>query len=123
MSEQLTRNFKRSDFACQGENCCDHSAPVHPDLARGLQELRDKAGKPIMINSAFRCNKHNKSIGGAKNSYHTKAMAADIKSPILKPKELHAIAEDIPVFRNGGIGLYKWGIHVDVRGFKARWSS
>ena len=45
-----------------------------------LQVIRDEYGKPIIVTSAFRCDKLNKAVGGAKNSQHTKGEAADIRS-------------------------------------------
>ena len=43
-----------------------------------LEPLRQHFGKPIRINSGFRCKALNDAVGGAKNSYHTKGRAADI---------------------------------------------
>lgn len=43
-----------------------------------LEPLRRHFGRPITINSGFRCKELNKAVGGAKNSYHTKGRAADI---------------------------------------------
>lgn len=43
-----------------------------------LQPLRNKIGKPIIINSGFRNAQVNKLVGGAANSQHTKGQAADI---------------------------------------------
>ena len=37
-----------------------------------LEPLRQHFGKPIRINSGFRCKALNDAVGGAKNSYHTK---------------------------------------------------
>ena len=45
-----------------------------------LQVIRDEYSKPIIVTSAFRCDKLNKAVGGAKNSQHTKGEAADIRS-------------------------------------------
>lgn len=42
-----------------------------------LQPLRDAWGKPITINSGYRCEKLNKAIGGVATSQHTKGQAAD----------------------------------------------
>ncbi len=119
----LSKNFNRQEFACQGKNCCGGAAPVHPDLAAGLQELRDKAGAPLGISSGFRCRSHNKKIGGAENSLHTLGMAVDITCPDnLTALQMAEIAESIEVFREGGIGIYKSWLHVDVRKTsKARW--
>ena len=43
-----------------------------------LEPLRAHFGKPIRINSGFRCKALNEAVGGAKNSYHTKGRAVDI---------------------------------------------
>lgn len=118
----LSKNFSRHEFKCPGKNCCGGSAPVHPDLIKALQTLRDLAGVPLKISSGFRCIKHNHEVKGSKNSFHTLGMAADIKVPYgMTPVGLSLLAEEIPAFREGGIGLYATWIHVDVRPYKARW--
>ena len=43
-----------------------------------LDPLREAYGKPIHVNSGFRCAKLNKLVGGAKNSDHMNGCAADI---------------------------------------------
>lgn len=43
-----------------------------------LQQARDDYGKPMHVNSGFRSEKLNAKVGGKKNSYHLKGMAADI---------------------------------------------
>ena len=42
-----------------------------------LQPLRDAYGKPININSGYRCPELNKMVGGVATSQHTKGQAAD----------------------------------------------
>lgn len=44
-----------------------------------LQPIRDAWGKPINISSGYRSQKVNEKVGGAKNSDHLYAAAADIK--------------------------------------------
>ena len=44
-----------------------------------LQPIRDKYGHPIIVTSGYRCKKVNEAVGGAKNSQHMFAEAADIK--------------------------------------------
>lgn len=120
----LSRNFSRHEFACKGEHCCGHSAPVHPDLVAGLQELRDKVGGPLTLSSGFRCNVHNAATpGAAPDSLHTLAMAADVLAPEgWTGQQLAAVAETVDVFRRGGIGIYANRVHVDVRATgPARW--
>lgn len=43
-----------------------------------LDPIRQMWGKPIIVNSGFRCIKLNKAVGGAKNSEHMSGCAADI---------------------------------------------
>lgn len=43
-----------------------------------LDPAREKIGKPITINSGYRCPELNKAVGGALTSQHTKGEAADI---------------------------------------------
>lgn len=43
-----------------------------------LDPIREIWGKPIIVNSGYRCPELNKAIGGAKNSQHLKGEAADI---------------------------------------------
>ena len=43
-----------------------------------LDPLREKYGKPIKVNSGYRCPNHNLAVGGATQSQHMKGEAADI---------------------------------------------
>lgn len=43
-----------------------------------LDPLREAWGKPIMVNSGYRCAELNRAVGGSPSSQHTKGMAADI---------------------------------------------
>lgn len=43
-----------------------------------LDPLRKRYGKPIKVNSGYRCEKLNKAVKGAANSQHIKGLAADI---------------------------------------------
>ncbi len=43
-----------------------------------LDPLREWYGKPIIVNSGYRCEALNKAIGGAKSSQHMLGEAADI---------------------------------------------
>lgn len=44
-----------------------------------IQPIRDALGKPIVINSGYRCPKLNKAVGGASTSAHLTGEAADIE--------------------------------------------
>lgn len=47
-------------------------------IDRVLDPIREKWGKPIIINSGYRCDELNKAVGGVKTSQHRLGMAADI---------------------------------------------
>lgn len=51
-----------------------------------LQPLRDAWGKPLVINSGYRCPKLNKAVGGVAESQHVKGEAADVACD--NPQEL-----------------------------------
>ena len=121
-----TEHFSRADFACP---CCGIAEP-HPLLFVGLEEMRQRAGQGIIILSGTRCPERNKQIGGGADSSHLikangYSAAADIYVNDTDLLESYCLALSIPQFRSGGIGLYPEGagfIHVDVRGYRARWS-
>jgi hypothetical protein len=45
-------------------------------------------GKPIMINSAFRCAEVNKAVGSSDKSQHRRGCAADIRVPGMNPDQV-----------------------------------
>lgn len=63
------------------------NSPTSPDdlvnlagLWKYLNYVREKLGKPIFINSAYRTDAVNKQVKGAKRSYHKSALASDIRT-------------------------------------------
>ena len=51
-------------------------------LMSRLDEIRGGYGKPIYINSGYRCAELNKLVGGKPNSQHLKGEAADLRFDI-----------------------------------------
>lgn len=116
---RLSKDFTNAEFKCR---CgCGFDTP-DKGLITALQALRDLIQLPITVQSGCRCESHNKKVGGAKNSYHCKGMAADIRVKNLSHHVLAGCAEVIPAFNNGGIGVYKGWAHVDIRKQKTRWN-
>jgi uncharacterized protein YcbK (DUF882 family) len=123
----MTKNFKLKEFKCK---CgCDMPLEVYENiikLASQLQFLRDYTGRPITINSAYRCPEHNAKISGSsKKSQHMLGKAADITIQSLKPAEVYMIIEDLIDMGHmlqGGLGLYDTFVHYDIRKTKARWN-
>ena len=122
----MTKNFKLKEFECKGG--CDMPLEVYENiikLAGQLQFLRDYTGRPITINSAYRCPEHNAKVGGSKTSQHLLGKAADITIQSLKPAEVYALIEDLIDMGHmlqGGLGLYDTFVHIDIRKTKARWN-
>ena len=53
-------------------------ANIEALVSNVLDPLRDEYGKPIYVNSGYRCEKHNKAVGGVPRSQHMLGQAADI---------------------------------------------
>lgn len=115
----LTRNFKVREFACSDGT---DTVFVSPELVEVLQRIRDHFGRPVTINSGYRTEAHNRAVGGASYSQHKYGTAADIAVSGVTPLEAARYAQSL-LPASGGIGLYKWGVHVDVRAGRARWDS
>lgn len=45
-----------------------------------LDIVRVYIGKPILVNSGYRCKRLNETVGGVQNSMHTKGLAADFRT-------------------------------------------
>lgn len=72
----ISPHFKLSEF--QSKDGADKVLYSEELLAK-LEEVRAYGGFIILVNSGYRSTAHNKSVGGATNSNHTKGLAADIK--------------------------------------------
>lgn len=122
---RLSKNFWKSEFDSKdGAEMPKEVLFNIQKLANQLQVLRDYLGKSIKVNSGYRSPKHNKSIGGVKNSQHLLGKAADIVVKGIKPQELAVIVErliDNGEMLQGGIGIYNSFVHYDIRKKKARW--
>ena len=53
-----------------------------------LDPLRERYGKPININSGYRCKKLNDAVKGSKTSQHIKGLAADITAGSKKENKI-----------------------------------
>ena len=115
---KLSTNFKVNEFACSDGTDTIFIAPA---LVTVLQQIRDHFKAPVTINSGYRTEAKNKTVGGAAYSQHKYGTAADITVKGVAPKDVAAYAETILVGM-GGIGIYKSFTHIDVRKTKSRWN-
>lgn len=122
---QLTKNFSLHEFYTHdGTPVPEKYMDNVKELAKNLQVIRDEIKEPLRINSAYRHPAYNKKIGGAKNSQHLTASAADLTAKNYTPKQLAAVIERLikeGKVKQGGIGVYPGFTHYDIRGKKARW--
>lgn len=71
--------FKLEEFKCQCKGLCTgYPVELNKNLVDNVDKLREHYGKACTIVSGERCSKHNKNVGGASGSRHTKGKAADI---------------------------------------------
>lgn len=106
----ITKDFKLYEFACP---CCgrlNDDLKFRSFVAR-LQEARDIAMIPFRITSGYRCEAHNRKVGGVPDSAHLSGLAADI-SAVDSSSRMKILSSLILVgFRRIGIG--RNFIHVD----------
>ncbi len=128
----LSNHFSRSEFACHcsdhGIQDCQGSAPLSLNLLWALERLRaaiwnrTSRERPITVLSGFRCKPHNRTVGGVPESQHLLGLAADITVPGMTPQEVYELAAN-SVLGFQGVGLYSWGVHLDMGAPDRRWSN
>ena len=121
-SAQISKNFQFKEFDCHGKGCCSTTI-IDEKLVEYVQRIRDHFGKPVTITSPYRCEVHNRRVGGATKSYHMQGKAADIVVQGVASREVAKYAESIGIL---GIGLYEtsadgYFTHIDTRTTKSFW--
>ena len=92
-------------------NVPDATATAH--LIRLVRQVLDPArsalGKPITVNSGYRCPQLNKAVGGAPKSYHLLGRAADITTNGCN-RRLYNILQSLPhtelIWENDGAWIH-----------------
>lgn len=133
-STHFSKNFTRAEFASRGTPVPGNLAQNATELAAALEKLRDDLGVPIALLSVYRTPSHNADVGGASQSRHMQAEAADLNVPQIlsawskKSGRARTRGELISAIRRinafHGIGIYpSGGIHADVRpGSRVEWN-
>ena len=70
--------FSEKELKC---SCGCNAIDMEEKFLTMLNRARQIDGKPWKINSAYRCSKHNASVGGKKTSAHLHGCAVDISAP------------------------------------------
>ena len=114
--------FKPYKFKCP---CCgkvELDPHLIPKLDKAIKEfilLLGTEPKAVVVTSGYRCEKHNREIGGAPHSYHLRGQAADT-FPIVEGMEESQVLRwwFVALVRAGFLGVgYTTGnaIHADLR--------
>lgn len=74
------KHFKLDEFRCK---CCGELPSFAKENVEALVQVvldpaRERYGKPVCVNSGYRCTRHNAAVGGVANSQHMRGEAADI---------------------------------------------
>jgi Peptidase M15 len=79
-----------------------------------LRQVERHFGRPVTIVSGCRSHSHNRRIGGARESFHLRCLAADIKVAGVSKSAVAQFANRLP--GRGGVGSYCHDVstHIDV---------
>ena len=132
-----TPNFSAHEFLAMGASnqpggsCAGRNRPPPRELwencielAKVLQEFRNRVGASVRVHSMYRSPEYNDCVGGKPGSQHKQFRAADISVRTGSPSKWRDILRKIRddgVFK-GGIGTYRTFVHVDTRGRNANWT-
>lgn len=104
-----TSYFQDEEFVCK---CGCGKVYVHPKLLNLLEKTREIYGKPIIIESGYRCFKHNAEVGGVPGSAHLTGEAADLRCTF--GPDRFALLNIFFALAVKRIGIARNYIHVDV---------
>lgn len=82
MTARRVLYFARHEFRCP---CCGRGA-VALALVLALEDVRSLYGRPVRITSGWRCEPHNREVGGHPQSRHLIGCAADL-APLYRDRD------------------------------------
>lgn len=87
---KLTANFAAAEFDVHEAYPAQWATSKLPELAALCQWLRDLAGVPGLVTSAYRSPAHNDAVDGAEHSQHLAGEAADVVFALVPIRTLAA---------------------------------
>lgn len=82
--EELTRSATATTRGLDNTPTPEIKANLERLVDKVLDPLREKYGKPITVNSGYRCPELNKAVGGSKTSDHMNGFSVDITASCKK---------------------------------------
>lgn len=82
--EELTRSTTATARGLDNTPTPEIKANLERLVDKVLDPLREKYGKPITVNSGYRCPELNKAVGGSKTSDHMNGFSVDITASCKK---------------------------------------
>lgn len=117
-SSKVTEHFKVSEFRCK---CgATHDTLISQELVDRLEKLRTNLNcSKIIINSGYRCSKHDKNVGGSGSGQHTTGKAVDVvcydsSGKTISSKRVCCVAQDIGFNGIANIDKTYTATHLDV---------
>jgi hypothetical protein len=85
--EEMARCFRENGARCKECRLAQPAKQLPYGIEENIQALvsnvlepaRERLGKPIVVNSGFRCPIHNVAVGGVANSQHVRGEACDCR--------------------------------------------
>ena len=99
--------FTRDELKCK---CGCDRAEMDEDFMQIMDIIRFRVGRPIYLNSAYRCPDHNLAVGGVEDSPHVTGEGADVQC---SGNHAHEILCEAALLGVPGIGVKQKGVHAD----------
>jgi len=116
-NQRISEHLIYSEARCGCQRC--DGGHLHWTVVWLFERIRARCSErlgrdcPIRVNSGARCALQNRFVGGSTGSKHLDGWALDLKTPRgLTRDEFWYLCEG--EVRDGGLGKYTWGCHVDV---------
>ena len=124
---KITEHLSLEEVACHDEGRTPYPEAWRTSrlipLAEAFEYVRKVFGSAIVIDSGYRTEEYNRSIGGARNSQHVQGRALDLcPSNGNLPALQNAVRQARAAGLINGIGYYPTFVHMDTReGQQATW--
>ena len=124
MKIKASKNFAFAEFGC-GCGKCQYTGglQISMQLVEKIQKLRTAYGWPLHINSAIRCEKHNKSVDGRPGSMHLPAQGALACDIWMKDRKGRILLVKTGLELGLSVGVYKTFLHLDDRKHQIIWGA